>query len=257
MSFRPVLSSVQNPQVKQLCRLRTGSQRRKHGLFIIDGAMEILKAVEAGIGIQQVFSTTALNWLPKPMQDRLQLVSLEVMSKIAYGERSDQVLALARTPELSLENIPFSRNGFYLVLDQTEKPGNLGACLRTASACGVDAVILTSPICEIFNPNAIRASRGAIFTLPLAVSHREELTLLLEQQQIPCWLARVDGSKSLWQCKLDTGCAIVFGNEAHGLGPEWQGADSFRIPMATTTDSLNLSISVAVTLYETLRQRIG
>jgi TrmH family RNA methyltransferase len=165
--------------------------------------------------------------------------------------------AVAKTPELEIERLKFSAQPLILVLDGIEKPGNLGACLRTAAATGVDAVILTHPICDVFNPNAIRASRGCLFSVPLAIASSAQVMQLCAGLKIPLFTARVEGAVEFWRADFRRGAAIVLGNEAEGLQDRWDYAlcKSIVIPMQDATDSLNVSICAAVTLYEALRQR--
>ena len=179
------------------------------------------------------------------------------MGKLSYGQRGAESVAVAKIPHRTLSGFKWQSSQLVLVLDQTEKPGNLGACLRTASACGVTAVVLTDPVCEPYNPNAIRASRGTIFSLNLRVATRDEFQACARAQRIPLFAARVDASQELWQQDFVGGGAILFGSEALGLGSEWELPEvrPFSIPMQGVTDSLNLSISAAVTLYEAVRQR--
>lgn len=258
--MRPIIESLQNPRIKQSLRLREAAQRRKLGRFLIDGRREIELAAAAGIELDAVFVLPDESWqLPAGVGPQtMQPVVSKVLERISYGERQAEPVAVAVTPDFPLNRFTWQPPQILLVLDRTEKPGNLGACLRTAAAAGVAGVVLTDPVCEPWNPNVIRASRGNVFTLPLAVSTRQEFMQFCREQPMPCWLARVDAtSHSLWEQDFTVGGAIVFGNEAEGLGPAWQGPElrSFSIPMQGAPDSLNLSISAAVTLYEALRQR--
>lgn len=264
-----MITSVHNPRVKQARRLREARARREHGLFLIDGEREIGLALAAGVEIESIFATPvepSRSGDPhsQPFQDMgpriLQLVSDEVLTRLSYGERGAAPVAVARQPALGLERLKWSADSLVLVLDRTEKPGNLGACLRSAAACGVDAVVLTQPVCELFNPNTIRASRGTVFTLPIAISTPGEfLSACASLGLSSIYAARVDAQTSLWDCRFAAGTALVFGSEAQGLGDEWQ-VDSvcpYTIPMTNRADSLNLSISAAVTLYEAVRQRLA
>ena len=258
--MRPTIESLQNPRIKQAVRLRDAAQRRKLGRFLIDGPREIELAAAAGIELETVFVPPDESWqLPAGVGAHvLQPVTPKVLERISYGERHAEPVAIAATPDFPLERLVWQPRQILLVLDQTEKPGNLGACLRTAAASGVAGVVLTDPICEPCNPNAIRASRGSLFALPLAVTTRLEFMDFCRRQCIPCWVARVEAtSQGMWEQDFTPGGAIIFGNEAHGLGPAWQGPglQSFSIPMQGAPDSLNLSISAAVVLYEALRQR--
>jgi TrmH family RNA methyltransferase len=258
----PIISSPSNPQVKRVLRLRDSSARRKSGRFLIDGLVEIKLAIASGIVVETIFYAGG-SCPPDTMRGILpasvvaQPVTAEVLDRLSYGQRSGSPVALAVTPELPLSRLESGDFGLWLVLDRTEKPGNLGACLRTAAATGVRAVVLTDPICELFNPNTIRASRGAVFGLPLAICSVAQWTRFSQEHRIHLFCSRVHSEKCLWECDLTGRAAVVFGNEAEGLGESWKTvmATSFFIPMQGVVDSLNLSISAAVTLYEAVRQR--
>ncbi len=265
----PTIQSMQNPRIKQAVKLREGRARRKSAEFLIDGATEILRAVEHGWRVTTIFVEDAVELSPElekavgwlrarePQARPLQPVAAALLAKLSYGERQAAPVAIATTPSLPLSAIELMSSSLVLVLDRIEKPGNLGACLRTAAACGVQAVILTNPIGDLFNPNTIRSSRGAIFTVPLAIARPEELLDAAAACHLPLYTARVDGPRTLWECDLRGGSAVVVGNEAAGLGDDWiaPGLQAFRIPMSDRCDSLNVSISAAVTLYEAVRQR--
>lgn len=252
-----VIESLSNAQVKHAIHLRRARHRRKSGEFLIDGHREIELAAKADIEISKIFVTELqLSFLASDLQSKALLVSERVAERVCYGQQRDIPLAIAKTPAIPLRSVELK--GLILVLDRTEKPGNLGACLRTAQATGVNTVVLTDPICEVFNDNAIRASRGAIFSTQLAQADRAEFLSQCEADGVSVVCARVDGSQRLWDLDFSGNLAVVFGNEADGLGPEWRGGNlnSFTIPMASSaTDSLNLSISAAVTLFEAVRQR--
>jgi TrmH family RNA methyltransferase len=256
-----MIRSHNNPRVKACLRLRSSRTRRSESKFLIDGLTELRRAVGFGIRLETVFyagdaarqQLTELNLAPSILWE----VSPEILSKLNYGQQSQQIVAVAHPPGTCLADLPLHENSLILALDRTEKPGNLGACLRTAAACAVDAALLIDPICELFNPNTIRASRGAVFSLPVACGTSEDIRMLCHRLGLRLMTARVDAKQGLWETDFCGGCVLLFGNEAEGLGPEWDtfSHESFRIPMAGEPDSLNLSISTAVTLYEAVRQR--
>lgn len=250
------IESLQNPRIKHAVHLRQAKTRRKSQEFLIDGAVEIARAIAGGIELKSIYYSNTSQLDPSLAANKwLQRVSDPVLAKISYGQQNAPV-AIAATPQRPLSNLSLRDSSLVLVLDRIEKPGNLGACLRSASACGADAVVLTNPVCELFNPNTIRASRGAVFSLPIAVSTVKEFRTSAATVGLRLIAARVDGEKSLWDCDFRVGSAIVFGSEAEGLGDDWKdGAGSFQIPMHARVDSLNVSISAAVTLYEAIRQR--
>jgi TrmH family RNA methyltransferase len=258
------ISSSQNQHFKRFLQLRDSRQRRKVGSFLIEGSIEIGQALRSGLEIECFISRQGfdndeirhlINCLPgKPWYE----ITSGLMDRLAYGQVETRLLAVAKVPEHSLTQLKLLSSSLILVLDRTEKPGNLGACLRSAAAAGVDAVVLTSPICDLYNPNTIRASRGAVFTLPIAIGEEGQFRQRLQQLQIPVFAARVDGQRQLWDLKLSAGAAIVFGSESQGLVDHWSGSEvtSFVIPMSESVDSLNLSISSALTLYEARRQKM-
>ena len=264
----PTIESIHNVRVKQTLRLRDAGERRQVGRFLIDGEREIALACRHGFDVETIFvladaagPAEKRSALPKSypagFEQCVQPVSAAVLAKLSYGQRGAVPVAVAVLPKRSLSQFVWRAGELLLVLDHTEKPGNLGACLRTASACGVSAVILTDPVCEPYNPNAIRASRGTIFSVNLLTATRDEFQGCCRAQGIPLFAARVDAQGELWQQDFASGGAVVFGSEALGLGDEWERSEhhTFRIPMQGATDSLNLSISAAVTLYEAVRQQ--
>lgn len=261
-----VIESPHNPLIKRVAKLRDSGARRKAQRFLIDGPREILLALKHGVRLECIFDDHAESsdaaWMGEvyatPAVAALrQRVTTNTLERISYGQRAHWPVAVAVTPRLELSQLRITDRSLILVLDRTEKPGNLGACLRSASACGIDAVILSQPVCELFNPNTIRASRGTVFTLPIAVATASDSLSYCQRSGLPVFAARVDGRRELWDQDFRSGAALVFGSEATGLGDEWAGEDvrSFKIPMHGAADSLNLSISAAVTLYEAFRQR--
>ena len=187
------------------------------------------------------------------------------MNKLAYGQRHESAVAVAIPPADSLSSLeqklaphPFSdTTPLFLVVEGIEKPGNLGAILRTADATGVTAVLIADGGTDLFNPNAIRASRGAIFDLPVAAARSEECLAWLRKRGCSIFAARVDGSQEYTQVDYRGPSAFVLGSEAWGLTKQWEGNDivPIRLPLLGKGDSLNLSVTTAVLCYETLRQR--
>lgn len=258
------ITSAHNPFFRHCLQLRDNRKRRRAGQFLIDGVVEIQRALNAGIEVQDFIVSPScvdvdFGTIAEERSIPVRVLSDSLLSKLSYGQVHDQPIALAKIPELPLQALKLDSSSLVLVLDRTEKPGNLGACLRSAAACGVTAVILTDPICDPFNANAIRASRGTMFRVPLAICGRDELIQRAQELSLPVYAARVDAKDTLWDLSLDRGALLVFGNEAEGLSDDWQQqvVRDFTIPMSSVADSLNLSISAAVTLYEARRQRLG
>lgn len=290
-----IIQSLQNPRIKQAVQLRDAKKRRESGLMIIDGEREISQALQGGIEIKEVFvreeelssdkahpllaidllesnrSSNSLVVEPDSLNRervtrpllKLTYVSQPVMAKLAYGERNVSCVAIAKQPSLSLENLKLRVNqamesGLVLVIDRVEKPGNLGAMLRTADAVGVSAVLLSEPICEVWNPNAIRSSLGAIFRVPIATASSPMSINWLRAQGFQMLAARLQLAKDYQKIALQKKVAIIVGSEAEGLGPDWRHDDiqGVQLPMQGSVDSLNVSVSAAVLLYDTAT-RIG
>ena len=195
---------------------------------------------------------------------RINLISKPAMAKLQYGDRDVSLIAVARQPSLALETLDErllpgaagKSSGCYLVLDRMEKPGNLGAVMRTADAAGVAAVLLSDPVSEMWNPNAIRSSLGALFRVPMAVGSAKQIQAWLMDRTIAIYAARVDGRLSYTAPVYESNVSIVVGSESDGLGENWlqPSVTAVRIPMHGEIDSLNASVSTSIILFEVLRQ---
>lgn len=279
-----LISSPSNPRVKFALGLRDAKNRRLERKILIDGTDLISRAISSGVEICEVFVRDSeliqnqnlalfVQSLP-PQTRRLRLADVP-MDRIQYGDRRLDAIAVAIPPESTLValekrlGIPSSESvaseapvrnqsagELFLVLDRMEKPGNLGAALRTADAAGVRAVLLSDPISETWNPNAIRASLGAIFTVPLAIASAVEIEAWLSDRNIHCFSARADRGESYTQVAYPARTALVIGNEAEGLQNRWDGPEiqAIHIPMLGTIDSLNASVSGALLMFEVRRQ---
>ena len=259
----PEITSPQNPRIKQAIRLRESRGRNTQGRTLIDGYRELQLALTVGVNIVECFvcqdCPTLDDLLADPqLSGKRVLVPGPVMDKLAYGQRTTGMVAVAETKSGALSDLPpIGGNDVVLVLDALEKPGNIGAVLRTADAAGAHSVILSEPLCEFGNPNVIRASQGTVFTVPTAQGSRAEVEAWLQKQQLRILPARVDGEDVFPAADLSGQIALVLGNEAQGLGGAWSSYEAIRIPMQGKIDSLNVSISAAVLLFEALRQRMG
>ena len=266
-----LLTSTQNPTVKHLVRMRDNRARRRAGRVIVDGWRETRQAILAGLMPIGFYTTEnsvedpaadvdAVESVLSAAGDLHVAVSEPVMQKIAYGQSSRGVVAEFRRPDDSLADLELPRTGLVLVLDQFEKPGNIGAAFRCADAVGVDAVLLTPGTADRFNPNAIRSSLGTVFSIRSASAAESDVRRWLIEKGYRLVAARVESSAPLWESNLSGPVAIIIGSEAKGLGDRWQsGSDGvvegIRIPMSGAVDSLNASVSAAVLLYEAARQR--
>lgn len=260
------ITSLQNPHVKAAARLRERRHREKQGRILIDGARELRRAIDAGATLIEVFVCEPLcrtrearrivAALPSTGATILS-VTEPVFAKLAFGDRDDGVLGVAAMPEQGLDRIRLPAIPLVAVLEGVEKPGNWGAVLRSADAAGVSAVIAADPRTDLYNPNAIRASLGTIFTLPVAAATATDTVAWLNRQGLKIFAARVDGSVVYTQVDFRGPAAVVLGNEAQGLTTAWSGADvtAVRLPMRGVGDSLNVSATAAVLFYEAVRQR--
>ena len=262
-----VLESARNPRVRAAAELRDRRHRDRTGLTLVDGVREVGRALDAGIELVEVFvgpERLARDAGGRALADRLGRMSIPVhpsgdavLERIGFGERAEGVVAVARIPPLDLDRLELPADPLVVVLERVEKPGNLGAVLRSADGAGASAVLLADPLTDLFNPNAIRASLGTIFALPIASAPaRAVLDYLLDAGIVP-WAARVDARTIHTDAALVGPIALVLGSETHGLGPTWSDprVQAVRLPMLGVADSLNVSIAAAVLLYEARRQR--
>lgn len=263
--IQPPITSLTNPRVKAAVRLRDRRERETTGLTIVDGAREILRALDAGARVETAFLAEDLLRTPDAhaVADRLRhrpstvSVSPTVLAKVAFGERSDGIVAIVEAPRLSLADLVLPDDPLIVVVEGVEKPGNLGAVLRTADGAGAQAVIAADPLTDPFNPNAIRASLGTIFALPVVAATTAETLAWLRDRGIRAVATIVDAATDYAAADLTGPLAIVLGSEADGLSAAWTeaGVTPISIPMHGIADSLNVSIAAAVVLYEAVRQR--
>jgi TrmH family RNA methyltransferase len=263
---RPVVTSTANPRVRAVARLRDRGAREEQGLTLIDGVREVGRALAAGVEIVEAFVSEGLaardgggDLLDALDAARipLQPLSTSALAKVAFGARDEGIVAVARPPERPLATLRLPADPIVAVVEAVEKPGNLGAIVRSADGAGVDALIAADPATDLFNPNAIRASLGTIFSVPLASGSSPEILRWLVGRGLRPVAARVDAPTLYTDTDLTGPVAIVLGSEAHGLTPAWDDPHvvRVRIPMAGSADSLNVSVAAAVLLYEARRQR--
>jgi TrmH family RNA methyltransferase len=258
------ITSLQNPRIKNIVKLSKGKERRIQNLFIIEGARELTLALAAGYEIDSVFVCPGLfvktdypMVLKSIPEDRQFEVSEAVFEKMAYREGSDGLLALARPKSHTLSDLKLSENPFLIVLESVEKPGNLGAVLRTIDAAHADAVIVCDPATDVYNPNAIRSSVGCIFTVQTAVCSSQEALDFLHKKRIKSFAAELNASQWYQDTDFTQPSSIIMGTEADGLTDFWlDNADCrIKIPMRGKIDSLNVSVSTAILTFEAMRQR--
>ena len=270
-----IITSVQNARIKHVVALQQKSSlRREEGLFVVEGQREIEHCIACGYEIKELFTVDGLRLTVDSLQFTVDCpvtsVSPQVYEKMAYRGSTEGMIAIARckphdlsilSPLTSRSALPLgsSKNPspLIVVLESVEKPGNLGAVLRTAEAAGVDAVIVCDPLTDVYNPNVIRASIGGVFCVPTAVCSSEECIAFLKAHQIQILTAQLQDSYEYYDYDMRQATAIVMGTESTGLSQQWrEAADAhIRIPMLGRLDSLNVSVSAAILMYEAVRQR--
>lgn len=261
-----IISSPQNPKVKLLLNLQQKSSvRKENNLFVAEGLREIQHCINAGFDIDSVFFCRSLSRDGEldqllgslPGSTRLFEVSPQVYEKIAYRDGTEGVVAEVRTRTLKLEDLNLGSAPLVIVLESVEKPGNLGAVLRSADAAKADALIVCDPLTDLFNPNLLRSSVGAAFTVPAVACSSAECIAFLKSRGIKILTAQLQDSELYYNTPMTEGVAIVMGTESTGLSQAWRkAADAhIRIPMSGQIDSLNVSVSAAILLFEAVRQR--
>jgi TrmH family RNA methyltransferase len=266
-----VIESPANPRIKDAVRLRERRERDATGLTLVDGGREALRALEAGAIVETAFvcpgliaTTEAKRVAEKLGQDvgpfgaSIDVVEVgeRAFEKLAYGDRSDGIVLVVRAPQSTLADLELPPNPLVVVTEDVEKPGNVGAILRSADAAGASAVIAAGGT-DLFNPNVIRASVGTVFSMPIAAAPADEVVVWLRERGLRVVATRVDADRLHVDADLTGPVAVVLGSEAEGLSQAWEfpGVEPVRLPMAGVADSLNVSVAAAVLLYEAWRQR--
>jgi RNA methyltransferase, TrmH family len=249
-----VITSPSNPEVRAVAALHKRVERERSGMFLIEGRREIARAAAAGIEITTVYSVVGSDPLTVRGNPRMVELGEAAFEKLAYGR--DGIVATALTPGFEIDELVVVNPALVLVVQSIEKPGNLGAILRSVDGTGA-ALIVTDPVTDLVNPNVVRASLGSLFTVPLAVATTQEAIGYLAGHAIATCAAVVGSGLPPWQVDLTGPVAIVIGSEHRGLPPAWtQAADHLiTVPLAGSVDSLNASVAAAVILFEAIRQR--
>lgn len=258
------ISSLQNATVKNIVKLSKARERRAQNLFVIEGARELSLALASDYSIEDVYvcndifvNTLYPDVLDSIADNKITEITTQVFEKLAYRKTSDGLIALAQPKVHTLANIQLSTNPFIIILEAVEKPGNLGAILRTADAAAVDAVIVSDPQTDIYNPNVVRSSVGGVFTVQTAVCTSDEVMEWLNKHCIASYAAELEAA--VWYQDVDycKPSAIVMGTEADGLTASWlnHATQRVKIPMRGKLDSLNVSVSAAILTFEAMRQR--
>lgn len=251
-----IITSTQNARIKHVVTLQQKSSlRREEGLFVVEGQREIEHCIACGYEIVELFVLDTTNYTGDIEPT---FVTAQVYEKMAYRESTEGIIAVAKVKSHRLQDLKFNKqNPLVVVLESVEKPGNLGAILRTAEAANVDAVIVCDPLTDIYNPNLIRASIGGVFSVSVATCASKECIEFLKANKIRILTAQLQDSYDYYDYDMSHATALVMGTESTGLSQQWRDAADvhIRIPMLGRLDSLNVSVSTAILIYEAVRQR--
>jgi TrmH family RNA methyltransferase len=261
------ITSTQNGYLKQLVQLKDKSrERKKSGLFLIEGEREISLALKGGYQLEtvlfnmEIISETALNKLINESKPQPEIISIsaEVYQKLAYRDTTEGIIAIAKSKSHNISDLKFkTTNPLILVAEAPEKPGNIGAILRTADAANVDAVIIANPKSDLYNPNIIRSSVGCIFTNNIVMGSTVEIIDFLKANKVNIYCAALQASVNYNTQDFTRPTAIVVGTEATGLSAEWleNSTQNIIIPMQGEIDSMNVSVAAGILIFEAKRQR--
>jgi RNA methyltransferase, TrmH family len=260
-----LISSLQNPKIRNILKLQKHSERKLQNLCTIEGIRELKTAIEAGYTVKQFFfcQTIAgkeiLSFINRMNfnEEQVYEISKPVFERIAYRESTEGIYALVEQKSSKLENINLSKVPLVLIVESVEKPGNLGAMFRTADAARLDAIVICDPQTDIYNPNVIRSSIGSVFVNQVAVCNSSEAIKWLKKNNIKSFAATPGGKAFYNDANFTVPCAIVMGAESTGLSNTWLEAcdEQIRIPMLGKMDSLNVSNATAILVFEAIRQR--
>ena len=254
------ITSVQNPFIKSLIQLQEKAKARKQsGSFLIEGMREIELAIKGNYEIETILFLPELvsnNQITKLTDNPIEITK-EVYQKLAYRDTTEGILAVAKTKSLQLADLKLSENPLILVMEAIEKPGNIGAILRTCDAAKIDAVIIANPKTDLYNPNIVRSSVGCLFTNQIATGSTEEVIDYLIQKNINFYSATLQNSTSYHTQNYTLPTALVVGTEASGLSELWRkkATQNIIIPMQGEIDSMNVSVAAAILIFEAKRQR--
>lgn len=257
------ITSVQNSFIKSLVQLQEKAKTRKQtGTFLIEGKREIELALKGNYELEtvlflpEIISEEQINKLTNQQLNIIE-ISKEVYQKLAYRDSTEGIIAVAKSKPLQLSDLKLKENPLILVLESIEKPGNIGAMLRTADAAKIDAVIIANPKSDIYNPNIIRSSVGCVFTNQIAVCTTSEAISYLKENNIAIYSATLQNSNEYHKESYTSATAIVVGTEATGVTQEFRdkSTQNIIIPMQGEIDSMNVSVAAAILLFEAKRQR--
>ena len=260
------ITSLQNTLIKDVVALREVKERRESHKTIVDGIREIHRALLAGVEFDKVFFCPSFiggreeyDILAKLKAQQIKIIEVveNVFEKIAFGQRMEGLVAVCRIPQKSLSDIKPTNSSLFVIAEGLEKPGNIGAILRTCDAAGVDGLLLVDSKTDLYNPNVIRASTGTVFSVPTAIANHEAVLSFLGRYKIKTCSLFPESEEDYTEVDLSGPMAIVLGSEDKGLSDFWRknSNQSMKIPMRGQADSLNVSVCAAIVIYEAMRQR--
>ncbi len=259
------IQSRQNPRIKGVLKLQDRSVRNELGRFVVEGLRELSRCIESGCEVEEIyycpefFKSLKHADFVESVKGKFGIckVSESAFEKISNREGCDGLIAVCKQWGLALSDIEFKKNKpLILIADRIEKPGNLGALIRTADSLNADALILSNPVTDVFNPAVVRSSQGALFSLQMAISNIADIASWLKTNNIKSYAAYLDAKKTLTECVFDTPSAIVVGSEKDGLSEDWTNVvdEKVIIPMSGVSDSLNVNVAAAIFLWEAGKQ---
>jgi TrmH family RNA methyltransferase len=263
------ITSKQNPKIKFVAKLRDRGKRNRLGLFIVEGFRECWRAFESGVTFESLFFCAKFfrngnfdEFVRSVARANVDIFELsgDVFEKISVRSGCDGILAICRTWQSSLQGLKFRENSLFLVVDGIEKSGNLGALMRSAESANVDAMFICNPVADIFNHNAVRTSQGALFSLAIFQTTREEVCEILLKNGVAIFATTPSAQRRYWEADMVPSTAIVVGAEHDGLPEFWLHGDrttAVSMPQLGRADSLNVNDAAAIVLYDAIRQRLS
>lgn len=259
------ISSVRNLKIKNFGHLQKARERNRQNLFVVEGRKEVKRALKAGYEFTQIFYCSDIlepaffheMEIRFPEETGFNQVTREVYNHIAYRNDVEGIIGWAVPRQHALQELRLGNNPLIMVLESVQKPGNLGAILRTADAAGLDALVVCDPQTDVYNPNVVRSSLGAVFTVPVGIATTQETIVWLKSHHISIICTSLTASIPYTQMNFSVAAAIVMGTEDTGLSDNWLKASDRNviIPMRGLVDSLNVSVSAGIVIFEALRQR--
>ena len=260
------ITSIHNQKILALRKLYKSNERKQSEVFIAEGKKEVERGILSGFEPVSVFYSSEiidqveLDDIVLKLKNKPELFDLSntVYEKIAYRDNTEGILALFLKKKIELCDLNIGTSDIFLILEAIEKPGNLGAILRTADAAGIKAIIMTESKVDQYHPNVIRSSLGAVFQIPVIIASNTEVFEWLKSNEIKSLSAALPGYKNLYEMEMQGNVSLIFGAESIGLSDFWliNSNETFTIPMSGIVDSLNVSVSVAISVYEAVRQKL-